>query len=241
MLRRLKRSLSALALIGCLVSFAGCFYDLGYEDEEDYYNTFGDDVELYYTGDGGAAVKHGTESLEDSFYNEKSANELDFENLVDEEYYCYLGVELEDSDTFDFNGLALYLKSSEEEAPLDIRLYVVDKIPATMRAYNAPTVKVVDEKEGKTEPIVYADANIGDPLATASCFLKPDVWTSILLESFTVNGQKTKTLPLEKGQILLLRFSNNTGYGKDEGMKQVKFTMTNLLICQNQKKSGENP
>lgn len=237
-------------LTAFVLAFCGC-YDLGdFEDDSDYYASFGN------IGLIAQSKSKSDYSLEDYFYNEKSINDY-AGNIVAADEYIYLIVPIERDMTIEEVALSL---CAESEDMLEYSLFLTEVLPANIRAYDDPFYQQATDEDGnllydangnpiykqKTDengnPVVddngnpvYVEIEYDDPLAedalyTDSISLTANSWREITISQWKVNGESTKSLEVKSGDYLLVRFDNNTGAGKDSGKKKMLFQTTNLLI-----------
>lgn len=250
---RKKIPAAAAIALSCAMLFAasGCF-DLGeFEDEEEYYNSF---------GNVGLIAQSKTKrdySLENYFYNEESVNDF-AGSIVDADEYIYFVLPIETNMKIDSFSLYLY---SETADTLAYSLFLTDRIPSAIFAYDdLPFETEKDEygnvkHDGNGNPIfvqkkdadgnplfredgspVYVEIAYDDPPAenaagTGSVSLKAGQWVSFTVETWSVSKtQKEDAIVAAAGEYLLLRFENNGGGGRIAGRSKVSFRTTNLLI-----------
>mgnify|MGYP003292408420 CR=1 FL=1 len=202
--------------------------NLNYPDTQTYYDTFGDNVELYYTNE---ANEQGTDdaSISESFYNDKTANNPSLASVVDSKYYEYLFLEVS-VDDFAMENFGLYFKGDGDlDAPiqnLEVNIYTCKAAekPVFVRGYWGPKVP-----SGDDDPDDYDD-KWGVPLASGIANITNGKWSSLVIEEWTINEAYASSVPISNGDFLVIHFINNTGYGFDKGLKPVFFTATNLLV-----------
>ena len=211
LLNNLKKILLAFSLIFVFI-FVGCA-DLGdFEDLQDYYNSFGE-ITLSVSNDDDS-----TFSVED-FYNEKSQE--DYTTTVEMKEYVYFSVKVLKSmemDTFSMFFL------SETNEKLNMSIYIVDSIPENFREYDDPL------KDSEGNEIEYGEPDESNLIANISLSVKSAYWESFSAEEFLVNGETKKTINIEKGKFILIRFNNNSYIGKENNMNKVSMKMTNMMI-----------
>ena len=211
LLNNLKKILLAFSLIFVFI-FVGCA-DLGdFEDLQDYYNSFGE-ITLSVSNDDDS-----TFSVED-FYNEKSQE--DYTTTVEMKEYVYFSVKVLKSmemDTFSMFFL------SETNEKLNMSIYIVDSIPENFREYDDPL------KDSEGNEIEYGEPDESNLIANISLSVKSTYWESFSAEEFLVNGETKKTINIEKGKFILIRFNNNSYIGKENNMNKVSMKMTNMMI-----------
>lgn len=197
--------LFAFILILCL---CGC-YNLGdFEDDQDYFDTF-EEVELISLD---KTIKG--YSTEDYFYTEEGINDYDCD--VPAGKYIYAAIKVEKDILLDDLSLSFY---SEYAGTLYISVFLTDVIPSNIKGYD-------DKNEDDDGNEIAYD----DPLTaikTSVVPLEAGKWRSTMI----VDSPKNNYLSITEGQYLLIRFENNSWYGKQNGYSTMEFMLTNLLIC----------
>ncbi len=248
------RRFAALALATAAVfASSGCgFYDLGeFEDEEDYYSSF---------GNVGLIAQNGTQndySLKKYFYNEHSVNDFSGD-IVEADEYVYFVLPVEK--TMELDSVALYVYA-EERATVRYSVFLTDTVPTNLRNYDAPLYVQEEDEEGNPkfdeegnpvyeqeedadgnpkfdeegnpvyEKIPYDDPAAETAAATGSFTAKANQWDSFTVEKWKSDAGKTAdTVEAEAGTYVLIRFENNSGYGKDAELQRIPFRATNLLV-----------
>lgn len=211
--------LFSLTLVGCT--------DLRYVSTEVYYKTLGETANMVFTKDG-KDKKTSSYSIEKSLYNAKTSNEIRSDDPVDYEYYEYLAVQIS-VDKFEAEDVDLFIRTeSEEVEPFVVNISVVEKIPDKVRGYDAPNTKY-NEKTKQEELIDYDDRDLS-VYGSTSMLVKSAAWRDFVIDEWHINEKRSVSLPVPKGYYILFQFLNNTGYGRDQGLKEVKFSLINLMI-----------
>ena len=211
LLNILKKILLTFSII-LIFTFVGCA-DLGdFDDIEDYYNSFGE-ITLSVSNDNNL-----TYEVED-FYNEESQE--DYTTIVEMEEYVYFSVKVSknmEMDTFSMFFLA------ESNDKLDMSIYIVGEHPVNFREYDDPS----EDEDGA--PIEYGDPNESTLIANVSLSVKNSEWNSFSVEEFLVSGENHKTINIESGKYIVIRFNNNSYIGKENNMNKISIKMTNMMI-----------
>ena len=239
--KKLLANLVAICLMLCTVLTLGGCDDLGeYEDEDDYYETFGDILLIDSAGEDESY------SVEDYFYNESSRE--DFLVSDDGKYggvptaeYLYMAIPVKCDIVMD--SLALYVLGDSEQG-LYFSVYITDGIPSKIRKPGDPFSETVD-KDGETveEEIKYDDPNPKSSLCDSVYYFDGNEWDAFLVEIFKEDGVSKDSISVKKDQYILIQFRNNSGIrvlDKTSGglvdeksglaLDSTGFTMTNLLI-----------
>lgn len=206
---------------------------MGYEDLETFYEYFDDTVYLDYFNDSLTLNTHTTKSIEDHFLNKETQDDFKEDCLVDSSYYAYFAVKLCDVNPTIFSDMCLYIRG-EEDAQLELKIYVVSSLPSIIRAYNDPLYELDTlgniKLDTEGNPITLCDDNYVNPYSTVVVNLKKGEFVDIYVNRWEVNGDTVKKITLNPDDYLLIQFVNNTGYGKDLSLPSVKFTMTNFIF-----------
>lgn len=227
-----KRIFLFVLVISSMLLFSGCF-DLGkFEDDEEYYNSFGDVRLISQQG----ATNAKDYSFKDYFYNEKSVNDF-AGDIVNEDEYIYLILPV--TNGFNLSEFSLYLKS-ENGGVVYFSLYISDFIPENIRKYIDPKSKekrdddnnVIYDSEGNPvmEDIVYGDLPGEDSIYQGSVNLAPSKWVSFTCKLTTKQSTEINKYHVTNGEYIIIRFENNSGLGKDKGYDKISFSLTNILI-----------
>lgn len=211
LLNKIKKILLTFSILLVFI-FAGCA-DLGdFEDIEDYYDSFGE-ITLSVTNDNSS-----TYSVED-FYNEQSQE--DFTTIVDMKEYVYFSVKV--SKTMEIDTFSMFFLADSNDK-LDMSIFVVDNIPTNFREYDEP----LEDEDG--EKIEYDDPDDSALIANVNLSVKDAEWGSFSAEEFLVNGENQKTINVESGKYILIRFNNNSYIGKENNLNKISIKMTNMMI-----------
>ena len=251
------RACVAFCIMAILViAMCGCD-DLGaYESTEEYYATFGDIVFLGGVAEGGEEY-----SVEDYFYNEDSRE--DFLSGENGEYngvphsdYVYVAIPLETD--LHMDSLAMYLQANSD-VTVYINVYVTDKLPTNWKTIgeidadgeDASSGTLEDTSgegdsqpsDGESEEPSYDDPIPETRIGEITVTLKGGKWNSFTLDSFTVNGNREKSIRLNEDYYILLQIRNNSGvrdFDEETGLfvdpqtglslEKAEITMTNLLV-----------
>ena len=244
----LKKLIPLIVAVVMAVTFTGCF-DLGdFENEEDYYEAFGD-VKLVYQDHESLIKDINTSdySVEDYFYNANTGNDFTYGNPDDDIpdegkdipqlAYLYMAIPMDKS--LNIDSFALFFNSTVTGG-LKIEFYLVDDLPGgggfdNVKIFGDPEYREVLDGDGKPlldkdgkpilEPVLYDDPSADDMIAKANVYLDAGVWNSVLLEEF--DGDDVVTV--NESQYLLLKFVNNGGYKAEEDLV-MPFRTTNLLV-----------
>ena len=190
----------------------GCA-DLGdFEDIIDYYNSFGE-ITLSVSND-----DNSTYAVED-FYNEKSQE--DFTTIVEMKEYVYFSVKVRK--TMEIDTFSMFFLANTNDK-LDMSIYVVEEIPVNFREYDDPFA----DEDGNE--IVYDNPDESDLIASVNLSVKEAEWDSFSAEEFIVNSVSQKTINVESGKYILIRFNNNSYIGKQNNLNKISIKMTNMMI-----------
>lgn len=222
------------------VTLTGCF-DLGeFEDDEAYYEAFGDVKLVYQNSDSEEKdIRTKSYSVEDYFYNRNTGNDFSYgnpdDNLPDEGKdipqlpYLYMAIPVEED--LSIESFALYFNATVSAA-MSIVVYVVDELPdggdfTGVRLFGDPEYQEKQDENGETieEPIVYSDPSEQFIVAESVARVSDGEWTSIVIDRWNGN----RTVEVKDGQFILLRFVNN-GWERAEGQQVCSFRTTNLLV-----------
>ncbi|MCQ2413321.1 MAG: hypothetical protein MJ082_00800 [Clostridia bacterium] len=207
-IKRIPAAIAAVALILCTCVFlSGCFMDTGdFETDEAYYEAFGDITLLDQSG--GTSVY----SLKDDFYNEQAM--VDMKTSVPDDTYVFfcIGIERE----MQLEELCLYVRG-QESLTLSLSFFVLHGVPAIPMALESPI-----PPEDPDDPLF-------SPVDTKNVALGYNTWTSFSVRSVGIaDAEGVKRL--YPGDVLCIRFNNNTCYGKAENMTPVALTLTNFIV-----------
>ncbi|MGN1060296.1 MAG: hypothetical protein ACI4QN_01040 [Candidatus Coproplasma sp.] len=235
----IKKRLTRFAVLLLALSslFLGGCFDLGdFENEEQYYLSFGlvsligkDKVQKSY-------------SLSEYFYNESTVN--DFECNIASDEYIYFAVPF--SRDMQVDSFTLFI-NCETTCSFNYSAFIVTSLPTNIRGYADPEYTVRKDSEGNPlldehgneirDYIVYDDPKTEGALWSDSFSAKAGNWTSFCIDGWytgalNVDGTKKKEnyITAHMGEILLIRFENNGGYGADKGYIHVPFKTTDMLI-----------
>lgn len=248
------KKILSVALVFCItailaIALCGCD-DLGeYEDEEEYYGSFGDVVLI------SATSRESKEySVEEYFYNKDSredflSGEDGVYNGVPYSDYVYMAIPF-DSD-IDMDTLALYIRS-QSDVTVYISVFITDDIPQSWRPVTdiiAPAQESGDSTDDNSDDTSEEDENeYDDPdpagrIGDVAVHLKKEKWGSFVLDTFTVNGLVQKSIQIEDGQYILLQIRNNSGiriFDEENNvyidpqtnleLQRAQITMTNMLV-----------
>lgn len=244
----LKKATCLLVTAFMAVTAGACF-DLGdYEDEEEYYNSFGDVKLVYQKVD---VLEKDIQSKEydvrDYFYNKNTGENFEYGDPKDDEpdegktipqyAYVYMAVPFEDD--VDMDSFALFFNATTT-ASLRIAFYVVDDLPgdgafSNIKLFGDPETQEKKDDEGNTvyddqgnpvmETIVYDDPPETCLVTEQSVRLQENVWDSIVVESW----KSGRSVSVKDGQYLLMKFINNSGARGVEELP-VCFRVTNMLV-----------
>ena len=246
--KTLRRFIAFCIMAALAVAMSGCD-DLGaYEDEEEYYSSFGD--VLLISGTNSDKDDYDEYSVEKYFYNKDSrkdflAGEDGAYNGVENSDYVYMAIPFESNINID--TLALYVKS-QNDVTVHINVFVTDKVPTEWKAIGDNVINSGQpdvgngEESGKTEK-TYDDPAPETRVGEITVHLKNGKWGSFVLDTFRVNGTAQKNMEIKDGQYILLQIRNNSGVRVFDEEKRVfvdpqtglelqkaDITMTNLLI-----------
>lgn len=195
-----------------IFTFVGCA-DLGdFENIQDYYNSFGE-ITLSVSND-----NNSTYTVED-FYNEESQE--DYTTIVEMQEYVYFSVKV--SKTMEMDTFSMFFLA-ESNDKLDMSIYIVENTPTNFREYDDPAE---DEEGNKIE---YGDPDESTLIANVSLSVKNTEWNSFSAEEFLVGEENKKTINIESGKYILIRFNNNSYIGKENNINKVSIKMTNMMI-----------
>lgn len=222
---------AALALTSSMIFLSGCF-DLGdYEDEEEYYATFGDvglisqsGIPTYY-------------SIKDYFFNEESVNDFDGD-IVPAEEYIYLTFRANEALRLDSLALFVYTESGET---IHYSVFISQSLPVNIRAYDAPAYEQETDENGNPlykedgtpvmKEIEYGDPSVEDAVSVGTLYATGKEWSSFTVDYWkTSSSSSSKEIDVSNGEYILVRFENNSGGGRDAGYGRVSFRTTNLLV-----------
>lgn len=235
----IKKRLTRFAVLLLALSslFLGGCFDLGdFENEGQYYSSFGlvtligqDKVQKSY-------------SIREHFYNEKTVN--DFECNIASDESIYFAVPF--MRNMQVDSFALFV-NCETTCDFNYSAFIVSSLPTKIRGYADPEYTIRKDSEGNPvldeqgnvikDYIDYDDPKTEGALWSGAVSAKAGSWTSFGIGSWytgelNVDGTKKKEnyLTAHAGEILLIRFENNGGYGADKGYIHVPFKTTDLLI-----------
>lgn len=224
---------AAFALSALAVSvISGCaFYDLGdFENEEEYYASF---------GDVGLIAQNGTRnyySVEKYFYNEKSVNDFEGDIVGSDEYIYFI---LPFARSVFLESFTIFVRS-DSDAKVEYSMFVSDSIPTKIRNFSAPLYEQEKDEEGNLKydeegnpvykELEYDDPPVESAVCTGSLSLKAEKWSSFTAEKWSEGGSVLKSIAVQSGLYLLIRFENNSGVGKDNGLEKISFSVTNMLV-----------
>ena len=244
-MKALKKTLFLILSLVIAFSISGCF-DLGsFENDEDYYDTFGEVRLVYFDND---QVQTKDYSVRDYFYNNNTVEDFVYGDPTDDEEdvgkdipllpYVYLAVQINKS--LQLDSFSLYMQGSTVNASLS--MFLVDELPdggdfTDIRNCGDPEYSqkedeggnLVFDEEGnpvydENKPISYSDPTNDSLVAQTSISVSP-FWDSFTISTF--NGG-LDFLEVESGQYLLLRVNNNSGMGNKQ--EQVELKVINMLV-----------
>jgi hypothetical protein len=135
--------------------------------------------------------------------------------------YVYFSVKV--SKTMEIDTFSMFfLADSNDE--LDMSIYVVENLPANFREYDDP----LEDEDG--EKIEYDDPDESALIASVNLSVKDAEWDSFSAEEFLINGEIQKTINVESGKYILIRFNNNSYVGKENNLNKISIKMTNMMI-----------
>ena len=243
----LKKFVSISVAAFLTAALVGCF-DLGdFEDEADYYDSFGD-VCLVYQDPEETEKDVETEDydIQDYFYNKNTGNKFTYGDPKDEDPdegkdipqlpYLYMAIPV--NRDRDVESIALYFNATQT-CSLDVFVYVVEDLPdggdfSDVRLLGEPEFQQKHEgdeplydENGKPiqELIEYSDPADDLIVAKTTIHVKEGEWVPLMVETWDV-GDVAK---IKESQYILLRFINNGGLN-DGVNPSVAFRVTNLLI-----------
>lgn len=252
--KRIVKVLVVICITAILgVAVCGCD-DLGsFSDVEEYYASFGDIVLL-----SGTTKERKEYSVKDYFYNKESREKfLDGDDGayrgVEHKDYVYMAIPLESD--MEIDTLALYLQS-EADVSVYMNVYVTDKIPKNWQGIedidagggntstdNTTEPETGDSQTGEGDAVTYDDPAAETRIGEIAVHLKNGKWGSFMLDEFSVNGTKQKSIQVKDGQYILIQFRNNSGirvYNEEKqlyvdpqtgiALQKAEITATNLLI-----------
>lgn len=244
----LKRAVVVCVAIIMLVTCTACF-DLGdFEDEEEYYNSFGD-IGFVYQNPNATEKDVLTKdySVSDYFYNRNTGEDFTYGNPEDDEPdegkdipvlpYLYMVVPVEKDLTID--SLAFYFLANGAGS-LRIEVYLLNELPdggdfTNVKLFGDPERKEKLDDEGNPvldengnpvyEEIEYSDPDEQYLVAKGTAHVNSSEWKSFMIERW--NGQED--VLVKDSQYLVLKFVNNGGY-KQESDPILSFKSTNMLV-----------
>ena len=243
----LKKFVSISVAAFLTAALVGCF-DLGdFEDEADYYDSFGD-VCLVYQDPEETEKDVETEDydIQDYFHNKNTGNKFTYGDPKDEDPdegkdipqlpYLYMAIPV--NRDRDVESIALYFNATQT-CSLDVFVYVVEDLPdggdfSDVRLLGEPEFQQKHEgdeplydENGKPiqELIEYSDPADDLIVAKTTIHVKEGEWVPLMVETWDV-GDVAK---IKESQYILLRFINNGGLN-DGVNPSVAFRVTNLLI-----------
>lgn len=236
----LKKLISIGVAVVSAVTLAGCF-DLGdFEDEEEYYDSFGD-VRLVYQNP--TALEKDIESedysVKDYFYNKNTGEKFAYGDPKDEESdegkdipqlaYVYMAIPVEKDLSVD--SVALYCNALQT-CSMEVFFYLVDDLPdggdfTNIWLLGEPEYEQKSNENGEAidEKIDYSDPSDSLLVAKTTMQVKEGKWASLIVNDWN----QEDVLEIKDGQYLLLRFVNNSGVNTTENLP-VAFRVTNLLV-----------
>ncbi|MBQ0124805.1 MAG: hypothetical protein KBS59_00590 [Clostridiales bacterium] len=236
---------SVIAFVLCIVCVAvsctGCF-DLGdaFRDGEeagfqDYYDTF--DVVTFLADNNTKNGKQVPVAVKDSLYNSTTINDMDWKNedaMIDRDYFMYIQIPV--SRDIAISSIAMYL-NADIDGPVKLTLFK-GELPSVPRKYDDPASGIVNDDSTIT---TFTDPAADSAIAVCEVNVVNGVWKDFMFK-FARNGADiSEKLVVKKGESLLIRIENNTGYGKDVKTrdennivvplyKKCKISFINLLI-----------
>lgn len=250
---RLKVLLCVWTCLFVAVVLCGCF-DLGDfpgsgpstasdgSDYSSYYNTFGKVVGIYRSEVDDFGNVYGSTKeydIERSLFNATTLQKGLWDNKDDEvevQEYVYVAIPVEKS--FTMGNFALYLKADKVEYPdrqFNIKVYLVDKIPAVDKVcyYGCPLqLEYRDEEhpDGYIVTVEYEDPKDEQLIGESSIRPRTDMWDSFMISQWKVGDDYSETIPVKAGQVILLKFEQNTGYVLLEDENRCTFSFTNMFV-----------
>lgn len=240
-----KKLFSVLVAAVMAVTLTGCF-DLGeFNDEEEYYDSFGE-IRLVYQNPESVEkdVEESKYGVRDYFYNKKTGEEFGYGDPEDDEpdegkdiprlNYVYMAIPVKRS--FNMESFALYF-NAVQTGNLKITVFLVNSLPDfdNIRLLNDPEYQqkldgdgnpVTDEDGNPVyEAVKYSDPSDDKRVCVTTLHTDSDRWEAIVVSRWNGNS----VLSVSAGQYLLLRFDNNSGYNSGEE-PAIAFRMTNMLV-----------
>lgn len=245
------RVIATLALALSTTFLGGCF-DLGdFEDEEDYYDSFGN---VGLISQDGAQTDY---SLEDYFYNKESVNDF-AGDIVSADEYIYFVLPMKKDVRLD--SVALYVYAEKEER-ISYSFFIVQEVPDNIRSYGEYAYEQAKDENGDPKfdeegnpvyeqekdengnpvfnedgspvfkELLYDDPPAEEAVCEGSCFASEKKWSSFTADKWKTSETETsKEIVVSAGEYILIRFENNSGYGRDAGYEKISFRTTNLLV-----------
>lgn len=237
---------SVIAFVLCIVCVAvsctGCF-DLGdaFRDGEeagfqDYYDTF--DVVTFLADNNTKSGKQVPVVVKDSLYNSTTVNDMgwdDEDDMIERDYFMYIQIPV--SRDIAISSIAMYL-NADIDGPVKLTLFK-GELPSVPRKYNDSSQGIMNDDGSVT---TFTDPNADTAIAVCEVDVAIGKWTDFMFK-FARNGADiSEKLVVYKGESLLIRIENNTGYGKDVKIRdeetgtsvplyqKCKISFINLLI-----------
>lgn len=209
---RIKQILSALVALALLAATAvfttGCVMDTGdFESDDAYYEAFGD---IRLVDQSGAKT---TYSLRDDFYNEDTM--VDLKTSVPDAPYVFFLIEIERD--MQLEEMYMYIKG-QKDVRATLSFFVLSDDPAVPMSLDAE-IPTPDPTDPIFSPVI----------APVSVPLRADKWTSFFAGSIGVENADHERR-LHPGDVLCIRFDNNTCYGKADDLTPFAFTLTNFIV-----------
>ncbi len=204
-IKKFKIFLLSVIMLLSLSIFSGCM-DMGtFETDEDYYNSFGTITLYNETG------TTSTYDLKSDFYNEET---IENKTNVPQDNYVYFCIEiLRDMEIHEF---AMYEKT-ETSVNAEYSFFILKALPSVVPSYDS-ALPVLEE----SDPFL-------TPVTTAKHSLNNGIWDCFSVNKIGKVDENGKEC-VKEGDILCIRFDNNTCYGKEKGLKKVAFCLTNFMV-----------
>ena len=210
--KKISYLFSVVLILALIVFSTGCAVDLGTFGEDgdytEYYESFGDVVGLF---DGGEL----SYDIEDSLFNEKTVNELAWEDEDDEvqmKEYVYIILPFEKE--MKLESIALYIKSDKDCVIYISSYYFIneDAAPKKIKYLSSPDTETiyVDDEPVEVE-IEYDDPVPVDSLSSEEVYLSANEWGSFILSNFKQTGYDDDCLHTGENGLLYIRIENNSG------------------------------
>jgi len=165
-------------------------------------------------------------SMKNCLYNAYTVEHMDYLLFeMDPEYYLYMVIQ--PTENFKLANLACYIRA-KDSCIIYLYAWITSQKPEEkICSYRDDVYR----DDAKTEYYEYYDPKIDQAEAHTSVECEAEKWTSFCL-NFNEQGQGS-SVPgrlVRTDEYIVLRFENNSGYGREKGLDLVEFQLINLMV-----------